>query len=327
MPDENPLEPVSIEASLTESGVSVHTRSRFVSAVDRMFGGLFAIPAAFLEGRAARAKLLNQVELEKAEANAKLELQGEIKLKELDIAAQYVAKHQETKRILNLGSVTQLALEDLRDNEEPTASEQPGSISDDWLNWFQDFASKASSDEVAVLWGKILAGEARRPGRFSVGTLRTLAEVDQSTALLFQSCADHVLADQYIVKDPEMKGQPLLDLTALEDAGLLREVNGMIGLEHQLDTEGKKVFVEGNFVLELSGPPNTPFRISIILLSRAGRELFSLLPPVAPAAALRKIAEYAPAVITGAKLGTIVSLQPEGQFQWSSIEVLRSPQQ
>jgi hypothetical protein len=223
-----------------------------------------------------------------------------------------------------LSTVAQLALEDLRETTATVdEAEATDDISDDWLNWFQDFAEKASSDQVRVLWGKILAGEARRPGRFSIGTLRTLAEVDQATALLFQKYVDHLLWDQYIIKQDGLKGQALLELTALEDAGLVREVNGMIGFDHKFGPEETRYMEQGNVVLELGAKEGISFRLSVILLSRAGRELFSILPQPGPDAALRKVAQVVPESIKSIKLGVVVGRTGPDQFQWITTEVLR----
>lgn len=38
---------ISVEASLTESGVKATAKSRLLSAIDRMFGGMIDFPAAF----------------------------------------------------------------------------------------------------------------------------------------------------------------------------------------------------------------------------------------------------------------------------------------
>ena len=48
--------PISVNAALTESGVSVVTQSRAVSAFDRLVGSALDIPAARLELVAARIR-------------------------------------------------------------------------------------------------------------------------------------------------------------------------------------------------------------------------------------------------------------------------------
>lgn len=325
MNDPQPLEPVSIEASLTDSGASIQSQSRFISAVDRLFGGLFAWPAAYVDGRISKKKLLDEIGRKEIEAKADLKLHGELRSEELRIAVEYMRQRRDAESVLNLTAVTALALNDLREEkttDNDNKSDEP--ISDDWINWFRDFAEKASSDEVRTLWGKILSGEAKAPGRFSIGTLRTLAEIDQRVGKLFQKHVDHLLWEKYIVQTEELRGEILLELTELEDAGLLREVNGMMGFDQHFDDKGVRYFEEGNAVLELGAPEGTKFRLSVILLSRAGRELFSLLPQPAPETALRKIVDVAPASVASAKLGVVASRTAPNEFEWITTEVLRA---
>lgn len=323
--DDNPLEPVSIEASLTESGVSLNTKSRFVSAVDRMFGGVFAVPAALLEGRAARAKLLSQLERSRIEARAKLELEGELKLKQIELAAECLAKQQQMKRLLNLGSVTHVALEDLRENEASDAAQDvPGDISEDWLNWFQSYAEKASAEDIQQLWGKILAGEAKKPGSFSLATLRVLSETDQALAELFQKHTANAFRGQFIFKsDNDLRGENLLELTSLEDVGFLREVNGMLQMNWKFDDTGQFINCIGKVVFVAEGPPNQEFQISVILIARAGRELLTVLPPIAADQAYRKLAELMPPSTTSVKLGLVVAEPEPRQIKWIETERLK----
>ena len=56
----------------------------------------------------------------------------------------------------------------------------------DWLDFFGDYAEKANAEAVRDLWGRVLAGEIRRPGTFSLYTLRILAELDQQVARWFE---------------------------------------------------------------------------------------------------------------------------------------------
>ena len=322
------LDTISIDASLSETGISLSTKSRFASALDRMFGGLLDIPAAFFEGRAANIELRDRLAQESLEARARASLDGEIKLEELRIASDYLRRQVDAKKLINLGNVSQLALEDLRDSAKGTNGphddvESSEQISDDWLNWFQSFAEKASSADIRGLWGRVLSGESQRPGQFSIGTLRTLAELDRRTAMLFQKHVDHVVGDRYIIKKPELAGELLVELTSLEDAGLLREVNGMITLTYKFNAEGKHHFSENGLILELEGSPETEIRLAVLLLSRAGQELLTVLPHLTLDTAYRKIGEFAPANVIKIKLGVVVADHGDGQVSWTTTEFLR----
>jgi hypothetical protein len=305
--------------------VSLNTRSRFVSAIDRMFGGLFAVPAALLEGRASKTKLLAQLERDRIEGRSKLELTGELKLKEIELAAECVAKERQVNGLLNLASVTQIALEDLRDSQSSgTEADATGDISNDWLNWFQSYAEKASAENIQQLWGRILVGESKEPGSISLTTLRVLSETDQRLAELFQKHTTDAFAGQFIFKSSDaLKGEKLLELAALEDAGYLREVNGTISLNWKFDDKGQFMHRSGNLVLIAEGPPKLEFQIAVILIARAGRELLTVLPAIAADKPYRRLVDLLPPSTISIKLGLVVAQPAPDQIRWIETERLK----
>ena len=60
-------------------------------------------------------------------------------------------------------------------------------INDDWLNQFREVACKKDSEEAQELFSKVLAGEIRKPGSFSLKALTTLADIDQHVAMVFKA--------------------------------------------------------------------------------------------------------------------------------------------
>lgn len=62
---------------------------------------------------------------------------------------------------------------------------EPEEISVDWLNVFEGQAQNASSEEMRRRFGRVLAGEIRRPGSFSFRALKIMGELDNRTAILF----------------------------------------------------------------------------------------------------------------------------------------------
>jgi hypothetical protein len=69
--------------------------------------------------------------------------------------------YQEAKRQSNIERITQHAAEDLR-TEQHVASENPDS---DWITRFFRLAEDITSEQMQMLWGKVLAGEVKRPDR------------------------------------------------------------------------------------------------------------------------------------------------------------------
>ena len=70
--------------------------------------------------------------------------------------------------------------------KEIEESKEPSSINDDWLNNFEKEASLKSTEEMQLLFGRILAGEIQKPSSFSIKTVKLLASLDNNTATLFQ---------------------------------------------------------------------------------------------------------------------------------------------
>jgi hypothetical protein len=73
----------------------------------------------------------------------------------------------------NREKVFEYACEDLR-ADQPQQGGQPAQdteLDDDWLSGFYVFAEHASTERMQILFGKILAGEIRKPGSFSLYAL------------------------------------------------------------------------------------------------------------------------------------------------------------
>lgn len=88
---------------------------------------------------------------------------------------------QEEKRQRNIHKVVLLAAEKLGDKEVP--NHEPDH---DWTARFFNDVKDVSSEEMQLLWAKVLAGQVERPGNTSLRTLSILKNLDQSTAELFR---------------------------------------------------------------------------------------------------------------------------------------------
>lgn len=313
---------VAIQASLSESGVKASAKSRFVVALDRMFGGLFDIPAAMMEGVAARKRLEDKLKRENIEQLHQIELTAELHSKRLDYAASHAAHAIHLRAAINKGVVSSIAFEELSENAS-NAPEEDGALDEDWINVFGSYAENASSDRLRELWGKILAGEIRKPGSFSLTTLRVISELDQQTATLFQKHVRGVLNGNLLVKQGNPKGQTLLELTFLEEVGLLQEASGTLGADQEFNEEGNYTLINGSLVLVATRKGDKKFRIDFIRISRSGQEILGILPKEAPDIMLRlvadKIMEHADSII----LGAIHQRLPEGKFRYNVLEKIK----
>jgi hypothetical protein len=215
---------VSIGVELTESGVKAKAKSRFVSAVDRLFGNFSELANVPMERRISRERSL--IEGEKKVIGALVEY-GVNRIKTDPEFAQRVAeKHFQStfNRQMNKDDVVKCAIEDLRNEpiSHSDAEKGPDTLDAQFLNRLERYAEDASTDELRQRWGRVLSAEIRKPGTFSAKVLRVIDELDSDTALLFEKLCGSLFATSCLPRS--LVGDLSLDQQIkLTSAGLLAE--------------------------------------------------------------------------------------------------------
>jgi len=83
------------------------------------------------------------------------------------------------RKEINVGkAILQAEAELENETQEPSTK----SMDDDWLYRWRDCASETSSENLQNLWGKLLAGEVKSPGSFSLRTLEFLRNISSAEA-------------------------------------------------------------------------------------------------------------------------------------------------
>ena len=318
---------VSLEGRITETGLTVKTKSRAIAALDRLVGSFMDAPAAKLEAYASRIRaqsrfetnIIDQVSIEKI---------GSI-IGSNEDAAKLVNELLAPKiqGLANKKYIAQLAVDHLTSPDSGGGSESESGqdeVDPDWLNYFDGYAEKASSDAVRNLWARVLAGEIRRPKSFSLMTLRVLAELDQQMASWFQEETEFRFSGEYILPPESFSGNQLVRLNFLEEAGLLHHVapTGGIARTFKPKSNGFTGLFEGGFCLRMR--IDNEVKLPVIGLTRVGKELASILPPVDPISVLRRVAATLPSGIKSADICRILSKHQDHVTLSDPIEVLRS---
>lgn len=135
---------------------------------------------ALAEGQATTMQIVAQAQ---ADARSNLvspetEVQGEITLEE---SITQRIQFQEYKRQANIEAVVRRAAEELGEKQV-----QDHDVDHDWTARFFSDVQDVSSEEMQVLWGRVLAGEVERPGNTSIRTLGILKNLDRTAAQLFK---------------------------------------------------------------------------------------------------------------------------------------------
>ena len=167
-------------------GIPGPVRRNFLKAFGQLCTAAIDVPGAYLTGiaderraeTAARIKLINTT----AEQIAQ-QMQTDP-----EYARVAVRKfgHRVLREQVNLDLISQKAASEIRDasesNKESGPEESGEAISDDWLNAFETEARQKSTEEMQTLFGKILAGEIRKPGSYSTRSVKILGSFDQNIA-------------------------------------------------------------------------------------------------------------------------------------------------
>lgn len=151
--------------------------------------------------------------------------------------------------------------------------------SDDWSIKFFKNAQDVSIEELQIMWGKILAGEIKKPKSFSIRTLDVLKNLCMEDAHLFQRACELVLfldREKIIVNDRKFLdgfGLNVLDFSKLQQYGLIDQ--GLLSINIPI---GDKTIVHNRKHIGIfTNNSKYEENISIYLLTEAGKELFKII--------------------------------------------------
>lgn len=131
------------------------------------------------------------------------------------------ALFRELKKQQNLESITAIAAEQLKD--EPTVDNTP--VDETWLNRFMNTVEEVSEEELQNLWGRILAGEVKRPNSYSLRTLDVIKNLNRAEARIITKIATYsfnVANLTGILNDP--KGLIDIGVNWMDEINILREI-------------------------------------------------------------------------------------------------------
>ncbi|MCU7261146.1 MULTISPECIES: DUF2806 domain-containing protein [Pseudomonas] len=107
----------------------------------------------------------------------------------------------------------------VNDPQEPPADD----VDDDWLYRWRDCSSEVSSSDMQRLWGRLLAGEVKSPGMYSLRCLDFLRNLSQAEAKLIEEISCFEIQGMLVKQAVDERCQ-FEDLLQLEDLGVLSGV-------------------------------------------------------------------------------------------------------
>ena len=219
------------------------------------------------ERKMAEAKAY-AAELE-AKTNNKIAL---IKAQGEDALANYVAA-KESRKLRNTMAVIEKAQSHFTEGEQ--VSDEP--VDEGWKNRFFNIVEEISDDELREIWGRVLAGEIKKPKSYSLRTLETLRNITKEEAAVIVKAASFSINYEMVYKESSLS---LSEKLLLQELGLM--LDDGLGIEYTWTVKGKSkvlIILDNNslFVLDNDNENAIECNVGIYKLSTAGKEIFRLV--------------------------------------------------
>lgn len=191
--------------------------------------------------------------------------------------------YQEAKRQENIESVVGLAYEELK-NEEVVDTKP---VNPDWITRFFNIVGDVSDEEMKIIWAKILAGEIKQSGRFSLRFIETVRNLSTEEAGLFCEFIPYLIPNGEATFLPSSSdllkkyGIGFNEVCLLEECGLIKAKGLFLtkeGEENIFDFMYDKTLIEIIMVKknEKYSLTTWPAKIGGYFLTSVGYELLQL---------------------------------------------------
>lgn len=182
--------------------------------------------------------------------------------------------YQELKKQQNIENVANKAVAVLAD-EEAVA---PDPVDQDWLMRFFNTVEDVGNEEMQEIWARLLAGEVKKPGTFSLRTLETLRNMTHEEAVAFEKMCAHcimivgshdILQDEGYLKE---FGIPFGMLLKLSECGLINS-SALLSINVRVNREKPLVIRTDDYVAIATTNEIKTVDIGMYPLTSSGIEL------------------------------------------------------
>lgn len=189
--------------------------------------------------------------------------------------------YKEAIEQINTEQVTSYAFEELKQtvtSEDDISNEQ---VDSDWISRFFDTVEQISTDDMQKLWGKVLAGEIKQPGSFSLRTMDKLKNISRDEAELFINVAQFAIKhnnNSFIMSKTEFDHITYGQIMKLDEIGLISIQ--VAKFNTSILSEVRTLFIYGNQLVIVEYQNDKSHKqnsLQVYPLTNAGHELLSLV--------------------------------------------------
>lgn len=197
----------------------------------------------------------------------------------LQVRAALREQHEAIRQQANIENIISQAANELQGANDGTVSDDP--IDDDWITRFFGITKDISSAEMQFIWSKILAGEIKKPGSFSLRTLEVIRNLSQREATAFKKIIPFVVNNYFLLRDLNYKEKYNIqppDFLMLDACGLITLTNDTVYSPEV--TNEQSSYIENDFYIIIAQSPTAQEAVLpsyIYPLTTVGQELYSIL--------------------------------------------------
>lgn len=186
--------------------------------------------------------------------------------------------YQELKKQQHIDNVVEVAYDLLSSEDE--VSDDPVDL--DWITRFMNSVEDISSEQMQRLWGKLLAGEIKKPNTFSLRTLEKIKNLTTEEAQLFERVSHYAIHVEELFVLPVV-GDLLklymidhLDLVKLNECGLVSTESLTLSLGLNLENQFGIIYGDLFGIFRADVSEIQKLKIVFYPITESGAQLLSL---------------------------------------------------
>jgi len=201
---------------------------------------------------------------------------------EIDTHIESSRKVENIKKEVNVSNAILYAEKELEnDVTEPSKEE----IDEDWLYKWKNNASEVSKEELQRMWGRLLVGELKSPGKYSLRTMDFLKHLSQEEALLLENVGQFIIRNSIIYEEEEKSilnqyNLPFQKLLELQELGILSGVDSLglsVGYSSLTKDSYQRTLPSHDKALLISHKDcNKKISLTVIRITKLGEQIFDL---------------------------------------------------
>lgn len=195
-----------------------------------------------------------------------------IKAQGKEALANYI-EAKESRKLKNTMAVVEKAQSHFTKGEK--VSDEP--VDEGWKNRFFNIVEEISDEELREIWGRVLAGEIKKPKSYSLRTLEVLRNLTKEEAAIIVDTASFLIRNDFIYKESSLSLQERL---LLQELGLMLDDGIGLSYEWSVDSKSKAAFVIDDdclFVISNDSEEKIKYEINIYKLTTVGKEIYKLV--------------------------------------------------